>query len=55
MDDILNPLVIVMAATFVAAILLTIAFDIPVKIAAIFVIAVFAVSIEYYIRSKNRS
>jgi uncharacterized membrane protein YcaP (DUF421 family) len=48
-------IVIIGAGTLVAAILLTIAFDIPKTIIAALVMAVFAVCVELYIRSNGKT
>jgi len=51
MDDLFGCIAIIVAATSIAAVLLTIAFDIPAMITSIFVMAVIAGCIEYYVRS----
>jgi hypothetical protein len=46
---------IIIAAVFVAATLLTVAFAIPAMITAVFVMAVLAVCVEFYVRSGNNT
>jgi hypothetical protein len=54
MNDLFESLAIVVAAAFIVILLLAIAFDMPVMLAAILIAGVVAGCVEYYVRADGR-